>query len=352
LGGSVETAGLPNHSKRGRWIALAIIGLAIVLVAGLAIYASSRPSTDDASIDADIVHVAPEVGGRIIAIAVSENERVRKGSLLFQIDPQPYSLAISQAEADLRLAEAELSTRRRFLATQRSTAVIAADQTRNAQANYGLASRTTQRLGPLTAQGFVPKQQLDQAEVTEHDAATAVRQAQQQQAAAQEAIDTEAAAVALVSARRAALGLARRHLADTTVRATHDGLVVGLTVSSGEFVAPAQALFTLINTEAWFAMANFRETDLRSIAPGSCVTVFGMGSDSRPIKGIVEGLGWGVLDEDRINLPRSLPYVERSLNWVRVAQRFPVRVKLQDPPPDLRLGESAVVEVNYGASCR
>ena len=348
----METAGLPSPSRRGRWIAQTIIGLSIVFVAGLAFYTSSRPSTDDASIDADIIHVAPEVGGRIMTIAVYENERVPKGTLLFQIDPQPYSLAVAQAEADLRFAEAELSTRRRFLATQKSNATIAADRTREAKANYGLASRTTERLNPLTAQGFVPKQQLDQAEVAEHDAATAVRQAQQQQTAAEVAIDTEAAAVALVNARQAALDLARRHLADTSVRATHDGLVVGLTVSSGEFVAPGQSLFTLINTEAWFAMANFRETDLRSIALGTCATVFGMGRDSRPIKGVVEGLGWGVLDQDRINLPRSLPYVERSLNWVRVAQRFPVRIKLQDPPHDLRLGESAVVEINYGASCR
>ena len=69
----------------------------------------------------------------------------------------------------------------------------------------------------------------------------------------------------------------------------------------------------------------------------------------QPIKGVVQGLGSGVLDEDLINLPRSVPYVERSLNWVRVAQRFPVRVRLAAPPPDLmRLGASAIVEVKHG----
>src|SRR5262249_42844328 len=152
--------------------------------------------------------------------------------------------------------------------------------------------------------------------------------------------------------RQAALGLARRQLEDTTVRATHDGLVVGLTVSSGEFVIPGQTLFTLINTEEWFASANFRETDLKKIAPGDCATVFAIGSRASALKGVVEGLGWGVLDQDRINLPRSVPYVERSVNWVRVAQRFPVRVKLEQPPQDLRLGQSATVEVKYGAKCR
>jgi multidrug efflux system membrane fusion protein len=348
----MEMAIPAKHSARGRRIALAVIAAAVFAAAATGLYAASRPSTDDASIDADVVHVAPAVSGRIITIAVAENQRVRKGTLLFQIDPLPYRLLVAQAEADLHLAEAELATRQRYLTTQRANAAIAADQTRKAQSNYGLASRTTERLRPLTAEGFVPTQQLDQAEIIEHDAASSVKQAQQQQTAALQAIDTEAAAVAAVNARRAALGIARRQLEDTTVRATHDGLVVGLTVSSGEFVIPGQTLFTLINTEEWFASANFRETDLKEIAPGDCATVFAKGSRSGAIKGVVDGLGWGVLDQDRINLPRSVPYVERSLNWVRVAQRFPVRVKLEQPPPDLRLGQSATVEVKYGASCR
>ena len=70
-------------------------------------------------------------------------------------------------------------------------------------------------------------------------------------------------------------------------------------------------------------------------------------------KGIVQGIGWGVVDQDRVNIPRSVPYVERSLNWVRVAQRFPVRIRLEKPPQELmRLGASAVVEIKHGAACR
>ena len=150
-----------------------------------------------------------------------------------------------------------------------------------------------------------------------------------------------------------ALAIAKRALDDTTVRATHDGLVVGLTISTGEMVAPGQSLFTLINTEEWFAEGNFRETDLAAIAIGDCATVCSMIDRSVPIKGVVQGIGWGQTDQDRINIPRSLPYVERSLNWVRVAQRFPVRVRLENAPRELlRLGASAVVEVKHGAACR
>jgi multidrug efflux system membrane fusion protein len=133
----------------------------------------------------------------------------------------------------------------------------------------------------------------------------------------------------------------------------HNGLVVGLTVSSGETVAPGQSIFTMINTDEWFASANFRETDLYAIAIGDCATVYSMVDRTVSVKGTVQGIGWGVTDQERINLPRSVPYVERSLNWVRVAQRFPVRVRLEDPPQNLmRLGASAVVEIKRGAQCR
>jgi membrane fusion protein, multidrug efflux system len=350
---TVKHAGKSHFATRGRLIAVAIVALAVALAVYGAHKSHTRPTSSDSSIDADVVHVAAAVGGRVIEIPVSENARVRKDDLLFQIDPLPYRLAVAQAEADLKLAEAQLETQRRVLSTQRSTATIAGEETRNAQDNHELAKRTAARLRPLAAKGYVPKQQLDQAEVAERDTATRLKQSEERHAAAMRAIDTDAAAEAAVSARRAALAIAQRALDNTTVRAWHDGLVVGLTISAGEMVAPSQSLFTLINTEEWFAVANFRETELDAIAVGDCATVFSQINRRRPIKGVVQGIGWGVLDQGRINLPRSLPYVERSLNWVQVAQRFPVRIRLENPPPQLmRLGATAVVEIKHGPECR
>jgi multidrug efflux system membrane fusion protein len=349
----VKTGGEHRSTSRGRILALALVLIAVTT----AIYASHRsathPTTDDATIDADVVHVAAAVGGRIVQIAVAENSSVSKGDLLFQIDPLPYRLAVAQAEADLALAQGELDTRRRVLATEKANAAIAADQARRARTNGELAVRTVERLGPLAEQGFVTTQQFDQAQVAQHDAVTSLHQAEEQEAAASRAIGTDAAAEALVRAREAALGIATRALEDTTVRAPHDGRIVGLSIRSGEVVIPAQALFTLIDIEAWYAVANFRETELKAIAVGDCVTAYSMIERGQPLKGTVEGIGWGVLDEERINLPRSAPYVERSLNWVRVAQRFPVRVRLVNPQPQLvRLGASAVVEVKHGPACQ
>jgi membrane fusion protein, multidrug efflux system len=350
---AMETAGKSRVASRDRLISVGII----VLAAALAIYAfhesTVHPTTTDSSIDADIVHVAAAVGGRIIELPVSENARVAAGDLLFQIDPLPYRLAVEQAAADLNIAEAELETRRRVLSTQRSDALIAANQTKNALQNHELAMRSLERIRPLASKGYVPKQQLDDAQVLEKDTATKLTQAQEQEAAAYRAIDTEAAAEATVLARKAALAIAQRALEDTTVRASHNGLVVSLRVSTGEMVIPSQSLFTLINTDEWFANANFRETELDWIAVGDCATVFSLIDRKVPIKGVVQGIGWGVTDQDVINIPRSVPYVERSMNWVRVAQRFPVRIRIENPPQELmRLGASAVVEIKHGAACR
>ena len=257
----MQTAGKSRIASRGRLISVAVV----LLAATLALYAlhesNVRPTTDDSSIDADIVHVAATVGGRIIQLPVSENTRVAAVDLLFQIDPLPYRLAVEQAAADLDIAAAQLETQRRVLATQRSTAIVAADQTKSARENHELAARTLERLRPLASKGYVPRQQLDDAQVAEKDTATKLIQAEEQEAAAYRAIDTEAAAEATVRARKAVLAIAQRALDDTTVRASHNGLVVGLRVSTGEMVIPSQSLFTLINTNEWFANANFRETD-------------------------------------------------------------------------------------------
>ena len=348
----MKPAGKAHRPSYAKIVSLAVIAVGIAMGIYAEHRSAIRPSTDDATIDADVVHVASAVGGRIIELAVTENAKVSKGDLLFRIDPEPYRLAVKQAEAELAVAAGTLDTRRRTIATDKSNATIASEQIKRAQTNLELATRTVERLRPLVAKAYVPAQQFDQAQTLQRDAATSLRQAREQEGAAVEAVGTEEAAVAAVQARQAALAIAKRALDDTVVRAWHDGRVAGLTVLSGEMVVPSQALFTLISTEEWFAVANFRETDLKAIAVGDCATVFSMIDRSQPIKGVVEGTGWGVLDQERINLPRSVPYVERSMNWVRVAQRFPVRVRLEKPPEHLmRLGASAVVEVKHGDSC-
>ena len=346
---SVEKVRAP---MAGRLVAAVII-LAAILIAAYTLHRSStHPSTDNATIDADLVHVAATVGGRIVHIGVEENGTVRKGDVLFEIDPETYRATLAQTQADLAIARAALESKRKAVATQRSVAVVSGDQVHRAEINRALAERTVDRLRPLVEKGYIPRQQFDQAEVALRDATTSLIQAREQGNATANAVDTIADAEANVQAREAAVAVARKALNDAVVRAPHNGRVVGLTVSTGEVVAPSQALFTLVNADQWFAIGNFRETALKYIRVGDCATVYSLIDRSHSIHGGVDGIGAGVLDDARINLPRSVPLVQKELNWVRIEQRFPVRVRLDKAPAELtRVGASAVIEIRHGAAC-
>ncbi|MGF6290137.1 multidrug efflux system membrane fusion protein [Paraburkholderia youngii] len=349
----MKMAGTSRAPLKGRLIAGAIILIGLA-AAYFAYDRTTRfPSTDDATIDADVVHIATPVGGRIVRLAVQENQRVAQGDLLFEIDPVPYRLIVAQARADLELARAALETRRRTITGERANAAVAGDQASKAAHTYALATRNVERLTPLAAKGYVPTQQLDQAQVAQHEAGLSLSQAREQKQASAQTIGDDADAIAAVHAREAALALAQHNLDETVVRAPHNGYVTGLFVLAGETVAPNQSIFTLVHADEWFAVANFREGALSRIAPGDCATVYSMIDRSQPIHGKVVGISAGVSDTDRLNLPRSLPLVQSSVNWVRVAQRFPVRVLLDEPAERLvRVGASAIVEVRHGAACR
>ncbi|MFC4278507.1 multidrug transporter subunit MdtN [Achromobacter aloeverae] len=349
----MKLAGVGKPTLKGRVIAAVIIVLGLAALVYAYQRSASYPSTDDATIDADRVHIASPVGGRIVRLPVRENQRVAKGDILFEIDPVSYRLTVAQAQADVEVAQAALASRRRTLIDERSRAAVAQEQRQRAEQNYALTARTAQRLAPLAAQGYIPAQQYDQAQVAQRDAAVSLRQAQEHEKAAVLTIGDDADAVAALHAREAALARARHALEDTVVRAPHDGYVTGLSVLAGETVLPTQPIFTLIDAGVWYAVANFRETDLTGIAPGDCATVYSMIDRRVALPGKVIGIGAGVLDTGSVTLPRALPLVEKSVNWVRVAQRFPVRVRLEEIDSKLlRVGASAIVEVRHGPACR
>lgn len=341
-----------RRSLLGSSVAALIVVCAIVVGWFYAVRAKDRPLSQDTVLTANIVNIASTVPGRIARLAVADNQKVAKGDLLFQVDPEPYRLGADQARADLKMAEAALAEQRRTIAAERSNASIASGQITRARANLALAEQTLARLLPLLPKRYVTAQQVDDARTARDDARTSLAQAEKQAEAADSLVSTLDAAEALVEARRAALAIAERNLANTEVRAPHGGRVVGLTVATGQIIAPGQSVFTLIDTSNWYASASFRETELPSIAVGDCARVYVLADRSVSISGTVQGISWGVISEDVLNLPRALPYVPKSLNWVRIQQRFPVRIRLTDPPEDLmRIGASADAIILSGERC-
>jgi membrane fusion protein, multidrug efflux system len=340
---------IPSRTLIGRLVAAA----SIIAALAIGIYALERldrqPRTNDGYLFADRAGLAPDVSGRIVSLNVRDNQRVLKGDPLLEIDPEPFELRLRQARAQVSALRAQIDLTARQVASQTSGADAATSQIGRTRAQLALASSTLARLVPLVGKGYVTEQQVDEARTNERSAQLALTAAIQQAAEARQAIgDTESLQAQLAGAE-AAVALAERDLRNATVRAPFDGLVVGLDIAEGEYAVTGHSLFTVIRTDKWYAVGDFRETELPEIRIGDPATIWLMSDHSRPVTGRVESLGWGVRPESGAG--PDLPAVERTLNWVIVAQRFPVRILLDDPPRDtMRIGATVSIVVRHDSS--
>src|SRR6516165_6962043 len=328
-------------------VLVSLIALVGVLVTGVVASRriDQRPRTDDAYLQGDLVHLAPDVSGRIVELNVRDNQKVRKGDVLFRIDPEPYQLRVDQDRAAVRGLEAKLDLTADQVAAQTSKADAAASGINTAEAQRAFASSTLARMEPLLGRGFVTAQQVDQARTAQRTAQLSLQQARLQADEARQAITNTKPTEAELKGARATLALAERDLNKTVVRAPCDGRITALDIAAGEFAATGHPLFTIIDTEHWYAIGNFRETDLAGIAPGQRAIVYVMAQPSRALRGKVDSLGWGVASDVSATFG-GLPHVERTLNWVQIAARFPVRIVLDTPPDDLmRFGATAVIVI-------
>ncbi len=334
------------------WLGRAVAFVAIASAIGLGAFSFARldrrPRTQDAYLYADSIGLAPDVSGRIVRLDVRDNQRVTRGEDLVDIDPEPFALRLREVRATVAALRAEIDLTTRQVAAEGSGAAAAASQVARARAGLAFARDTAGRLEPLLGKGYVTAQQVDEARTNEQTAEAALTAAIQEARQAREAIGDTASLEARLAGAEAAVGLAARDLRNATLRAPFDGLVAGLDIAAGAYAIAGHPLFTLIKAHEWYAVGNFRETELPSIAIGDPATVWLTGDDNRPIRGHVESVGWGVQPADA-GAP-GLPDVGRTLNWVIVAQRFPVRVRLDDPPEGvMRIGATVAIVVRHGA---
>ena len=271
---------------------IVIVVLAVFVALWLWRHYERSPWTRDGRVRADVVRVTPDINGLVTEVDVRDNQPVRAGDLLFVIDKPRYSLAVTQADAAVASARATLAQARR-------------------EAQRDLA------LGDLVA-----------AEAHEQNVA---RVATAQAALAQAITSREAA---------------RLNLARTRVTASVTGTVTNLDLHPGDYVAAGQQALALIDRDSLRVEGYFEETKLPLIRIGAPVTVHLMG-EPRPLKGRVESIASGINDATRSNAGNLLPTVEPTFSWVRLAQRIPVRIKLIDVPPEIRLisGRTATVDI-------
>jgi multidrug efflux system membrane fusion protein len=331
----------------GRFVAFLAVAVAVALAIWTLHVVDARPRTHNAHLFAYSAGMAPDVSGRIVALHVTNNQRVKQGDPLVEIDPEPFELRLRQARAQVTALKAQINLTGRQVASQRIGADAAVTQINRARAQLELAQDTVKRLEPLLGKGYVTQQQIDEARTNERSAAVALTTTTQQAHQARQAVGDTESLIAQLAGAEAAEALAERDVHLTTLRAPYDGSVVGLQIAEGAYAATGHPLFTLIKNNEWYAIADFRETELPQIAVGDSATVWVMGSDDQPIRGRVVSLGAGVQPEDKDG--PGLPVVGRTINWVVVAQRFPVWIRLEDPPPQLiRIGATVSVRVQHG----
>jgi len=333
------TAALNRSGLVATVIAVVLALLLFALVVGRL---NAHPRTHVAYLYADTTALAPDVRGRIVAIHVHDNQAVHAGELLVEIDPEPYALRLRQARAQVAALEAQLSLAGRQVTSQGSGAQAAQTNVARAQTQLRLADETLARLKPMAGPGYVTQQKLDEAVADQRSAATALNSAMSQADEARQGIGDTHTLEAQLDGARAGLLLAERDLRMTKLLAPFDGSVSGLQIANGTYAAVGHPLFTLVDTRHWYAVADFRETDLPDIGVGNRATVWLLGNTAQGVSGHVESLSPGVQGD--VGGGPGLPNVERSLKWVVIAQRFPVRILLDQPPPSLmRIGATVTV---------
>jgi membrane fusion protein, multidrug efflux system len=390
-----------ERSSTGKRIMIGVlVATAIALL--LVIFETDRhPRTDDANVRANFIEIAAEVSGKLIDLPVKDNAFVKQGDLLFAIDPRPYEYALQQALSDQEALEQQIVDTKRRIAAQSSaveaaragvhnsktgikTAVTTVDAAQAAvvrakaaaeaaDAQLKFATNNLHRIEPLLKKQYVTVEQVDQANTAVRvaqgsydEAQAALTQAQAQQlqsvlhqeeadtlsveseARLGQAIHTVDTIDTLMSQRpgkAAKVESARLDLERCRVVAPFDAYVTNMNISQGAYAHPGAPIFTLIDTRTWYVIANYRESKIKNISIGSHVDVYLMGHPDRKFDGVVESIGFGVFPEDG-KVAAGLPDIERTLNWVHLSSRFPVRVRVNNPDPTLfRIGATAVTVV-------
>jgi len=390
-----------KRKRLGRWIGIGVVTGAVLTLLLVILESDRHPRTDDASVRANFIGIAPEVSGLLVALPAKDNAYVKKGDLLFEIDPRPYQYALQQALADQDALEQQIIDEKRRIAAQHSaveaaqagvhnsttgiktagssvdvakaTVVRAQAAVTAAQAQLKLATNNLTRIEPLLQKQYVTVEQVDQtrtalnvAQGNYDEAQAALVQAQAQEAQSvlrrQEAdslaaesqaklgqaihtVDTLDTLESQRPARAAKVDSARLDLQRCRVVAPFDAYVTNMNISEGAYAHPGTPLFTLIDTRTLYVIANYRESKLKTIHIGSPVDVFLMEHPDRKFSGVVDSIGYGVFPEDG-KVSGGLPDIDRTLNWVHLSSRFPVRIRIQNPDPVLfRIGSTAVTVV-------
>jgi membrane fusion protein, multidrug efflux system len=329
----------PTVRIAGRIVGVLIVVAAIVLGAYVTRLYYVYPRTDDAYVRANIVGVAPHVSGPITELPVQDNQHVKQGQLLFVVDPRPYRSAVDRAEANLALTNLQISAFTDSIRAARSRQI-------QLEADAAYDKQYLDRIQPLLSRHFVTANDVFNARSRLQAAEAAVASAHSEVGRAQNDLGQYGDINARRKAAQAALYDAKLNVEYCYVRAPFDAYVTNLNIAVGQYANEGREVMSLVDNRTWYVLANFRENFLGYIRPGMRADVYLLSYPNKRFRGRVQGVGWALYQGNGASVG-GLPQVEETLNWVRLSQRFPVRIILEDPDPALpfRMGSTAVVTI-------
>jgi multidrug efflux system membrane fusion protein len=317
----------------------AIVAGAIILGLVVARLYYLYPRTDDAYVRANIVGIAPHISGPIVELLVHDNQHVKQGDLLFVVDPRPYKSVLDAAQARLTLTNLDI---------RGLEASIGSAQARQAQleADVSYDKQYLDRIVPLLPKHFVTANDVFNARSRLAAAQAAVESAKNEVRKTENDLGQLDNINARRKAAEAAVYDANLNVEYCYVKAPFDAYVTNLNIAVGQYANEGKEVISLVDNRTWYVLANFRENFLDHIRPGMHAEVFLLSYPNHLFRGRVQGVGWALYQDNGASVA-GLPQVEATLNWVRLSQRFPVRITLEDPDPErpFRMGTTAVVTV-------
>ncbi len=352
-------------------ITAAVILLAVLLVGWKYWDYVVNPWTRNGQVMAQVIQVTPRVSGTIIELPIKDNQFVKAGDLLYRIDPRTFQSEVDLKDALVDKAKDEIAALEKEVEAKTAAIERYTYQIEQAKSKIVAFSATVddklstyKRMQGAVKSGAVSRDKLDETKAEWEFAVARVQhsrdlvseaeadklQAEAELARAKADLGAEGEANARLRVAKAAAHHAHLDLEFTEVRAKVDGYITNLDLRLGDYATAKKANLALVDVNSYWVSGFFKESAIERVRPGNRAIVTLMAYPSQPIEGVVESIGWGVFQKDGSTAQQLLPQISATFEWIRLAQRIPVRVQLKELPDgvDLRVGQTASVLVMTG----
>lgn len=333
-----------NMTYSAKFWVIFIVSLIVLLIFYYILLDRYTPYTSDAYVQAYVLQVAPQVDGQVDRVYIKNNEYVEKGRKLFSLDPRPYEYQVQHLKA-------KLVQTRQNIDELKSDIAAAGQAVKQSQADHAYATQRYNDLKPLVEKNYIAKLEFDQSVEQLNSTLAKLNQSKADFEKAKQALEYKIDGdYAIIKEVEASLATAEYNLTQTIFYAPTDGYITNLQLTVGSYIKVGDAVLTFVDDNSWWVVANFRENSVGQIRKDQEAEVSLALYPGTIFKAVVESTDWGVSTGQGV--PSGfLPRVKDPENWVQLAQRFPVRLRITDIDNDkykLRIGASVSVAVFTG----